>query len=111
MKIVKEYPSTDTVYRIVLRLLSAFIEEDKRLTSTEEEIMLFILSVKKPLEGKVRGMLCTQLMCSTQSLSGHLKRIRSKGWLDEHNELDPVLQTLQDSVSKGFEFNVTIKHG
>lgn len=112
MKISKEYPSTDKFYRTAIRLLSSFLEEDRWLTQTEEDVVIFIMMFNGGLEGKLRKKLCNQLSCSTQSLSAHVKRIKLKGWIDEDGVIDKTLSTIQTNVNnKDFEMQINIKHG
>lgn len=105
MKIIKQYDNTFEYYKVCLRCISAFLEEDKRLTSTEEHIVSFILTNTQPLEGKLRKVLLKQLKMSTQSLSGHIKRIRDKGWIDYSNKPDTLLSKLNGTLS------INLSHG
>lgn len=101
MKIEKNYVDRLLFYKFGVRILSGLLEPDFRLTNTEEDIVLHMLDVPGSLEGSSRKTVCSKLKCSSQSLSGHIKRLKTKGWLDEDGLLDSKLQQLQDSVNKG----------
>ena len=101
MKIEKNYVDKLLFYRPCVRVLSGLLEPDFRLTNTEEDIVLHMLAVPGVLEGSSRKTICSKLKCSSQSLSGHIKRLKTKGWLDEDGLLDNKLQLLQDNVNKG----------
>ena len=105
MNIVKSYNNKLEYYKVATRCLSVFLDEDKRLTSTEEDIVAFILSNPGPVEGRLRKELLKYLKMSTQSLSGHMKRIREKGWIDYNNRPDTKLEKIIQGIS------VSIKYG
>lgn len=105
MNIIKQYDNPVEYYKVCLRCIGCFLEEDKRLTSTEEHIVSFILTNPQPVEGKLRKVLLKQLKMSTQSLSGHMKRIRDKGWIDYSNKPDTLLSKLNGTLA------ISIAHG
>lgn len=112
MKIEKEYPQKEEFYKTVIRLLSGFIDQERCLTSTEEDVVVFMLMNDGILEGKLRKKICRELAFSTQSLSAHLKRIKLKGWVDTDGLLNKNLQIIKNKVSNGqIDISITVKYG
>lgn len=112
MKIQKEYPEKDKFYHTVLKVLGCFIEEERRLTPTEEFVLIRMIEDNSIIEGRKRKKLCDELGCSTQALSAHLKRIKLKGWVDDYMCVDPTLELINKKINEGkFELTVAIKYG
>jgi DNA-binding MarR family transcriptional regulator len=104
MEIIKKVKTKEDFYRLGTRLLSAFIDQDKRLTPTEEEIFIQLLCNPGPVLTPTRKMIMRKCKMSTQSLSAHTKRMQKKGWLNKYSTPDKALLSLIDNLTVSIKY-------